>query len=141
MVILANPPQERSEITLMGFWKMLKGTKKKEEEGDEKLKLNKGVELMLQRRRKPPKKFNLKQFIQGNNDVLAIALTFGTLVAVLFLCVGGIIGWLYKEHQQKVNTSEMHPEMYDLKGNLIPDEIIAFRFENVNFDSEIDDEL
>ena len=120
---------------------MLKDTKKKEEGVDEKPRINKGVELMLQRRRKPPKKFNLKQFIQGNNDVLAIALTFGTLVAVLFLCVGGIIGWLYKEHQQKVNTSEMHPEMYDLKGNLIPDEIIAFRFENVNFDSEIDDEL
>ena len=120
---------------------MLKGTKKKEEEGDEKLKLNKGVELMLQRRRKPPEKFNFKQFIQGNNNVLAIALTFGTLVAVLFLFVGGIIGWLYKQHQQKTDISEMHPEMYDLKGNVIPDEIIAFRFENVNFDSEIDDEL
>ena len=120
---------------------MLKGTKKKEEEGDEKLKLNKGVELMLQRRRAPSSKFNLKQFIQGNKNVLAIALTFGTLVAVLFLCVGGIIGWLYKEHQQKTNISEMHPEMYDLKGNVIPDEIIAFRFENVNFDSEVDDEL
>ena len=119
---------------------MLKDTKKKEEEGDEKLKLNKGVELMLQRRRAPSSKFNLGNSIQGTN-VLAIALTFGTLVAVLFLCVGGIIGWLYKEHQQKTNTSEMHPEMYDLKGNLIPDEIIAFRFENVNFDSEIDDEL
>ncbi len=119
---------------------MPKGTKKKEEEGDVKLKLNKGVELMLQRRRTPPKKFNLEQFIQGNN-VLAIALTFGTLVAVLFLCVGGIIGWLYKEHNQRTIISEMHPEMYDLKGNVIPDEIIAFRFENVNFDSEIDDEL
>ena len=140
MVILVNPPQERSEITLMGFWKMLNGTKKKDEEGDEKLKLNKGVELMLQRRRAPSSKFNLENSIQGNN-VLAIALTFGTLVAVLFLCVGGILGWLYKEHQQKTNISEMHPEMYDLKGNLIPDEIIAFRFENVNFDSEIDDEL
>ena len=99
---------------------MLKDTKKKEEEGDEKLKLNKGVELMLQRRRKPPKKFNLKQFIQGNKNVLAISLTFGTLVAVLFLCVGGIIGWLYKEHKQRNDISEMHPEMYDLKGNVIP---------------------
>ena len=38
---------------------MLKNTKKKEEEGDEKLKLNKGVELMLQRRRAPSSKFNL----------------------------------------------------------------------------------
>ena len=119
---------------------MQNDTKKKEEEADAKLKLNKGVELMLQRRRKTPKKFNLKQFIQGNN-VLAIALTFGTLVAVLFLCVGGIIGWLYKEHNQRSIMPEMHPEMYDLKGNLIPDEIIAFRFENVNFDNETEDEL
>ena len=119
---------------------MLKNTKKKEEEGAEKLKLNNGVELMLQRRRAPSSKFNLGNPIQGKN-VLAIALTFGTLVAVLFLFVGGIIGWLYKQHQQKTDISEMHPEMYDLKGNVIPDEIIAFRFENVNFDSEIDEEL
>ena len=119
---------------------MLKDTKKKEEEGDEKLKLNKGVELMLQRRRAPSSKFNLENSIRGNN-VLAIALTFGTLVAVLFLFVGGIIGWLYKEHKQRNDISEMHPEMYDLKGNVIPDEIIAFRFENLNFDSEIDEEL
>ena len=119
---------------------MLKDTKKKEEEGDEKLKLNKGVELMLQRRRAPSSKFNLENSIRGNN-VLAIALTFGTLVAVLFLFVGGIIGWLYKEHKQRNDISEMHPEMYDLKGNVNPDEIIAFRFENLNFDSEIDEEL
>ena len=111
---------------------MLKDTKKKEEEGDEKLKLNKGV-LMLQRRASC--KFNLENSIRGNN-VSAIA-----LISVLFLFVGGIIGWLYKEHQQRNDISEMHPEMYDLKGNIIPDEIIAFRFENVNFDSEIDDEL
>ena len=98
----------------------LKNTKKKEEEGDVKLKLN-------------------RSSIRGN--VLTLALTLGTLISVLFLCVGGIIGWLYKQHQQKTDISEMHPEMYDLKGNIIPDEIIAFRFENVNFDSEIDDEL
>ena len=95
---------------------------------------------MLQRRRAPSSKFNLENSIRGNN-VLAIALTFGTLVAVLFLCVGGIIGWLYKEHNQKATISEMHPEMYDLKGHIIPDERIAFRVDNVNFDSEIDDEL
>ena len=73
--------------------------------------------------------------------MLTLALTLGTLISVLFLCVGGIIGWLYKEHQQRTNNLEMHPEMYDLKGNVIPDEIIAFRFENLNFDSEIDEEL
>ena len=53
---------------------MLKDTKKKEEEVDEKLQLNKGVELMLQRRRAPSSKFNLENSIRGNN-VLAIALT------------------------------------------------------------------
>ena len=119
---------------------MPKDTKKKGEEVDGKVRINKGVELMLQRRRPTPQKFNLKKLTQGNN-MLAIALTFGTLVAVLFLCVGGIIGWLYKEHNQRMTIPEMHPEMYDLKGNVIPDEIIAFRFENLNFDSEIDEEL
>ena len=73
--------------------------------------------------------------------MLTLALTLGTLISVLFLFVGGIIGWLYKQHQQRTDISEMHPEMYDLKGNVIPDEFIAFRFEIVNFDSEIDDEL
>ena len=99
---------------------MLRDMKRKEEEGDVKLKLN-------------------KSSTRGN--VLTLALTLGTLISVLFLCVGGIIGWLYKEHQQRTNNLEMHPEMYDLKGNVIPDEIIAFRFENLNFDSEIDEEL
>ena len=73
--------------------------------------------------------------------MLTLALTLGTLISVLFLFVGGIIVWLYKQHQQRNDISEMHPEMYDLIGNVIPDEIIAFRFENFNFDSEIDDEL
>ena len=94
--------------------------KRKEEEGDVKLQLN-------------------KSSTRGN--VLTLALTLGTLISVLFLFVGGIIGWLYKEHQQRLIIPEMHPEMYDLKGNLIPDEIIAFRFENVNFDSETEEEL
>ena len=59
--------------------------------------------------------------------MLAIALTFGTLFSVLFLCVGGIIGWLYKEQIQRTVIPQMHPEMYDERGNVIPDEIIAFR--------------
>ena len=83
--------------------------KRKEEEGDVKLQLN-------------------KSSTRGN--VLTLALTLGTLISVLFLFVGGIIGWLYKEHKQRNDISEMHPEMYDLKGNIIPDEIIAFRFES-----------
>ena len=122
---------------------MLKDTKKKEEEGDVKARINKGVELMLQRKEaSSPKKFNLKQFIQGSN-VLAIALTFGTLVAVLFLCVGGIIGWLAQQNKllyphQYEQVAYAHPEMFDEHGNLIPDEILALRFENNYDDSEED---
>jgi hypothetical protein len=34
-----------------------------------------------------------------------------------------------------------HPEMFDNQGNLIPDEVIAFRFENYEYDdTEEDDE-
>ena len=77
---------------------MLKDMKKREEEGDVKLELN-------------------KSSIRGN--VLTLALTLGTLISVLFLFVGGIIGWLYKEHKQRHDISEMHPEMYDLKGCLL----------------------
>lgn len=61
---------------------------------------------------------------------------------MLFLCVGGIIGWLYKEHIYKTTVPQMHPEMYDERGNVIPDEIIAFRVENSDFlyDEEYEDD-
>ena len=107
---------------------MLKDTKKKEDEGDVKPRINKGVELMLQHRRKTPNKFNLKKLYGGN--VLGVTLTLSAIISVLFLLVGGIIGWLYKDHVQKTTIPLMHPEMYDNNGNVIPDEIIAFHFEN-----------
>jgi len=74
--------------------------------------------------------------------MLAITLTFSALFSVLFLCIGGIIGWLYKDHIQKTTIPQMHPEMYDERGNVIPDEIIAFRVENSDFlyDEEYEDE-
>ena len=33
-----------------------------------------------------------------------------------------------------------HPEMYDENGNLIPDEIVAVRFENDNSEEDDDEE-
>jgi hypothetical protein len=71
--------------------------------------------------------------------MLAAELTIFSLVSVLFLLVGGVIGWLTKQHvysnqQLQVYT---HPEMFDNNGNIIPDEIIAVRFEN---DHDYDDE-
>ena len=65
-----------------------------------------------------------------------------TMLCVTFLMIGGIIGWLAQQNnylglqQQAVYT---HPEMFDENGNILPDEIVAVRFEN-NDDSEEDDE-
>ena len=45
--------------------------------------------------------------------------------------VGIMVGWISREYmfnyQEKPN---FHPEMYDAHGNIIPDEILAVRFEN-----------
>jgi hypothetical protein len=72
--------------------------------------------------------------------MLAISLVFGSFLTVLFLIVGLIGGWVAREYM--MNYREIprpHPEMFDSQGNLIPDEVIAFRFEN-NYEYEDNDE-
>jgi|TARA_B100002019_G_scaffold38494_1_gene32207 hypothetical protein len=77
----------------------------------------------------------------GEIKMLALTLTLSTLISVLFLAVGGIIGWLYKDHIQKTAPLPLHPEMFDEQGNVIPDEIITFRVENSDFlYSDLDDD-
>lgn len=70
--------------------------------------------------------------------MLAVALTIGTLVSILFLLVGGMLGWMIKQHFYERSYSPiMHPEMFDEHGNIIPDEILAVRFENEHdYDNE-----
>ncbi len=62
----------------------------------------------------------------------AFLITFSVFFTLLFFLVGGIIGWVYRENT--LNTfagfNDMHPEMFDQHGNLLPDEILAVRFEN-----------
>ena len=74
--------------------------------------------------------------------MLAVSLVFGSFLTVLFLIVGVISGWVAREYM--MNHQEMpkfHPEMFDNHGNIIPDEVIAFNFENYydNDDTEEDD--
>ena len=68
-------------------------------------------------------------------------LTIFCLVTFLFLLVGGVIGWITKSHldESQVRQIYTHPEMFDENGNLIPDEILAVRFEN-NYDDDNDEE-
>ena len=74
--------------------------------------------------------------------MLAVSLVFGSFLTVLFLIVGLVTGWVAREYM--MNYREIprpHPEMFDQQGNLIPDEVIAFNFENYyDYDTEEDDD-
>jgi hypothetical protein len=76
--------------------------------------------------------------------MLATSLVFGSFMTVLFFIVGVTLGWVAREYM--MNYREIprpHPEMFDSQGNLIPDEVIAFRFENYDnedYDNEEDDD-
>ena len=69
------------------------------------------------------------------NETVIVTLTFTTLGSILFLLVGFGIGWLAKEHVIKTtpynpDTVTLHPEFLDENGNVLPDQILAVRFEN-----------
>ena len=73
-------------------------------------------------------------------ETTIVTLTLSTVVSFLALLVGGMIGWLARQHhlaQQYVAYT--HPEMFDEHGNVVPDEIVAVRFEN-DYDTDEDDE-
>ena len=76
--------------------------------------------------------------------MLATSLVIGSFVTILFFIVGIMVGWVAREYM--MNYREIprpHPEMFDSQGNLIPDEILAVRFENdydyEDYDNEEDD--
>jgi hypothetical protein len=50
--------------------------------------------------------------------------------------IGLILGWFGNDiifaFLNKTNIQPLHPEMFDENGNLIPDEIVAVRFENTD---------
>lgn len=73
--------------------------------------------------------------------MLAIALVFSVLFVGLSLVVGALVGWTYKQYVSEREPYTYHPEMFDSNGNVIPDELIAFRFENAEqFEEEEEEE-
>jgi hypothetical protein len=64
--------------------------------------------------------------------MLAVTLTLSTIISVMFLLVGGVIGYLLKEYVIERNSTFVptHPEMFDENGQILPDDILAVRFEN-----------
>ena len=70
------------------------------------------------------------------NILLVIALP----IAFLLYILGIVSGWLIRDYM--MNYQEIprpHPEMFDQNGNLVPDDIVAFRFENYDNNEEDDD--
>ena len=61
-------------------------------------------------------------------------------ISFLLFCVGLLGGWMARDYM--MNYQEFprpHPEMFDENGNLVTDEVIAFRFENYDEDYEQED--
>ena len=71
---------------------------------------------------------------------LDIVLVLALPISFLSLVVGVILGWVSREYMMNYREiPRQHPEMFDINGNLVPDDIVAFRFEN-NYDTSEEDD-
>ncbi len=73
---------------------------------------------------------------------VAVILTFSTILMVLFMIVGTLIGWtandfLYAYMNTKTNLPT-HPEMYDDEGMVINEELLSVRFVDEEDEQEDD---
>ena len=103
--------------------------------------INRGFEFILTGGKQKTKPLHITTLKIGGRDMLAISLVFGSFLTVLFLIVGAIGGWVAREYMMNYQeVPRIHPEMFDGNGNLVPDEIVAFRFENYDNDKEEDDD-
>ena len=97
--------------------------------------IDRGFEFILTGGKKKTKPLHITTLKIGGRDMLAISLVFGSFLTLLFLIVGAIGGWVAREYMMNYQeVPRIHPEMFDINGNLVPDEIVAFRFEN-NYDN------
>ena len=73
--------------------------------------------------------------------MIIVTLTLMTLVSIVALLIGGMIGWMARQHSYETTPQVMytHPEMFDENGQLVPDEILALRIEN-NYDTNTENE-
>ncbi len=66
-------------------------------------------------------------------------LTMTIMMTFLFFVVGSILGWIANRTFLENQPINMHPEMFDENGNILPDEILALRIDNYDYDDEEDD--
>ena len=74
------------------------------------------------------------------SETLVVSLTLMTVMSILALLVGGMIGWMARQHSYETTPQVVytHPEMFDANGHLVPDEILALRIETHDTDEEDD---
>ena len=70
----------------------------------------------------------------------AYVIAFTVMFTLLFFMVGSIIGWLTYRHLLETRPPYLHPEFFDENGQIIPDEVVAVRFEEGYFDEEDEEE-
>ena len=60
-----------------------------------------------------------------------VTMTLTTVVSFLALLVGGMVGWMARQHSYETTPQVVytHPEMFDENGNVVADEILALRIE------------
>ena len=65
------------------------------------------------------------------SETQVVSLTLMTVMSILALLVGGMIGWMARQHSYETTPQVVytHPEMFDANGQLVPDEILALRIE------------
>ena len=75
------------------------------------------------------------------SETLVVSLTLMTVMSIIALLVGGMIGWMARQHSYETTPQVVytHPEMFDANGQLVPDEILALRIETHDTDEENDD--
>jgi hypothetical protein len=64
-------------------------------------------------------------------EVLPFVVTFTVLFTVMFFILGGVVGWIAKEFLNEKFFKlphNIHPEMLDENGNILPDQTIAVNF-------------
>ena len=62
-------------------------------------------------------------------------------ISFLLFLVGTISGWVARDYMMNYReVPRPHPEMFDANGNLVPDEVIAYRFETDYDNNEEDDD-
>ena len=75
-------------------------------------------------------------------ETTIVTLTLTTIVSFLALIVGGMVGWMARQHSYETTPQFVytHPEMFDENGHVVPDEIVAVRFENYDNAEETEED-